>query len=82
MRMFDMAQHAYENHRPPHRKNFLSYTYTLHKLLQLCGVAQRVYYDNLGKMTSRLQTQNDIWKRICGDLRWRFIEHDGPVLEL
>jgi hypothetical protein len=41
--MFEELQAPFERHRPRNRKNFLSYSYTLHKLLQLLGLPRRIF---------------------------------------
>jgi hypothetical protein len=57
----------------PNRRNFLSYSYTIYKLLQLLELDHLLHYFPLLKSREKLQTQDRIWKAICSELDWRFI---------
>ena len=82
MDLFQRAQASYDRHRPPGRKNFLSYTYTAIKLMQLAGATCPQWFANVQSLSGAHKNQSQIWKLICRDLSWPFIEHDGPLLEL
>ena len=71
--MFKMIQQPFLKHMPPDRKNFLSYSYVLHKLIQLLDKDE--YLDNFSLLKSRdkLHQQDQIWRKICEDLNWQFI---------
>ena len=70
---FGEIQAPFERHRPPGRKNFLSYSYTLHKLCQLIGQQELVNIFPLLKSRAKLYVQDEIWEKICADLGWKFI---------
>jgi predicted esterase YcpF (UPF0227 family) len=71
--MFKMIQPSFLKHSPPKRKNFLSYSYILHKLLQLLGKDEYLRNFNLLKSRDKLYQQDQIFKKICEDLGWEFI---------
>lgn len=71
--MFLMIQKPFEKHCPSNRKNFLSYSYTLHKLCQLLGEDAYLPYFGLLKSSQKLFQQDKIWKCICQELSWEFI---------
>jgi hypothetical protein len=60
-------------HSPLHRKNFLSYSYVLHKFIQLLGKNEYLKYFPLLKSRDKLHQQEQIWKNICEELNWQFI---------
>jgi hypothetical protein len=72
--MFKMIQPLFLKYAPSSRKNFLSYSYCLHKFIQLLGRDE--YLPNLPLLKSRdkLHQQDQIWKKICDELSWQFIE--------
>lgn len=71
--MFKMIQQPFLKHMPPNRKNFLSYAYVLHKLIQLLGKDEYLPNFSLLKSREKLHQQDQIWKKICEELRWQFI---------
>jgi len=71
--MFYQIQKPFEKHRPKDRKNFLSYSYTLYKLCELLGEDDYLPCFPLLKSKEKLYKQDEIWKGICGDLRWEWI---------
>lgn len=71
--MFTEIQAPFEKHKPPHRKNFLSYNYVLYKFSELLGEDSLLPYFSLLKCRQNLHAQDQIWKAICGDLRWEYI---------
>lgn len=54
------------------RKNFLSYSYVLHKLTQLLELHEFQHSFNLLKSRQKLREQDRIWKFICEKLGWTF----------
>jgi hypothetical protein len=70
---FDKIQEPFQKHCPKDRKNFLSYSYTLHKFCQLLGKNEYLIYFPLLKSREKLFEQEKIWKGICNDLKWQFI---------
>jgi len=71
--MFKEIQTPFQNHCPKHRKNFLSYSYVIHKFIQLLGIDEYLIYFPLLKSREKLYQQDKIWKNICNDLKWDFI---------
>lgn len=72
-RMFQLIQAPFLLHKPSGRKNFLSYSYVLHKFLQLLGEDDYLPHFPLLKSRQKLHAQDQIWKKICETLRWQFI---------
>lgn len=72
--MFTEIQAPFEKHKPPHRKNFLSYNYVLYKFSELLGEDSLLPYFPLLKCRQNLHAQDQIWKAICGELKWEFIK--------
>lgn len=71
--MFALIQVPFLRHAPLIRKNFLSYSYILHKFVQLLGQDALLQYFPLLKSREKLMQQEVIWRKICEDLNWRFI---------
>ena len=57
----------------PNRRNFLSYSYTIYKLLQLLELDHFLHFFPLLKSREKLMVQDKIWKAITGELGWRYI---------
>lgn len=70
--MFKLIQEPFNRHCPKGRKNFLSYSYVLHKFFQLIGLDDLVVYFPLLKSREKLMNQDKIWVRICTDLEWTY----------
>jgi hypothetical protein len=68
--MFKEIQGPFLKHCPSSRKNFLSYSYCLNKMVQLLGFDEYLPYFNLLKSREKLYLQDQIWKKICADLGW------------
>ena len=71
--MFKEIQQPFMNNCPDDRKNFLSYSYVLHKFCELLELDELLIYFPLLKSREKLQQQDFIWKKICHDLKWQFI---------
>jgi transcription elongation factor Elf1 len=71
--MFKEIQNPFEKHCPENRKNFLSYSFTLHKFCQLIQRYDLLYLFPLLKSREKLYIQDTIWKCICQDCGWTFI---------
>ena len=71
--LFDKIQAPFIKHCPKTRKNFLSYSYTLHKFCQLLNKNEFLIYFPLLKSREKLFEQEKIWKEICSELNWKFI---------
>ncbi len=71
--MFQQIQNPFEKHAPKGRKNFLSYSYTIHKMLELLQQDQLVDKLPLLKSREKLYQQDVIWKGICRENKWKYV---------
>ena len=71
--LFKEIQIPFMNNCPPNRKNFLSYSYVLHKFCELLEYDHLLEYFSLLKSREKLHQQDLIWEKICKDLNWEFI---------
>ena len=71
--MFKEIQVPFLKHSPLIRKNFLSYSYVIHKFIQLLDKPEYLKHFPLLKSREKLHQQEEIWKKICIDLNWKFI---------
>ena len=72
--MFKDIQIPFMKNCPTHRKNFLSYSYVLHKFIQLLERDEFLKHFPLLKSREKLHEQDLIWKKICAELNWQFIK--------
>jgi hypothetical protein len=68
--MFKEIQGPFLKHCPLGRKNFLSYSFCLNKMVQILGLDEYQQFFNLLKSREKLYVQDQIWKDICNDLGW------------
>jgi len=71
--LFKEIQLPFVKNCPPNRKNFLSYSYVLHKFCELLEYDHLLEYFSLLKSREKLHQQDLIWEKICNDLNWEFI---------
>jgi len=71
--MFKQIQPLFLKYAPSNRKNFLSYSYVLHKFIQLLSRDEHLSHFSLLKSRDKLNQQDAIWKKICEELNWQFI---------
>jgi hypothetical protein len=71
--MFHAIQAPFEKHKPMNRKNFLSYSFVLYKMCELLGEDQYLPCFPLLKSREKLYVQDQIWEKICQELKWEFI---------
>jgi hypothetical protein len=71
--MFRDIQGPFLKHCPKDRKNFLSYSYVLYKFFQILGLYEYLKYFPLLKSREKLYIQDQIWKKICQELKYDFI---------
>ena len=71
--LFKEIQIPFMNNCPPNRKNFLSYSYVLHKFCELLEFDHLLEYFPLLKSREKLHAQDLIWEKMCKDLKWQFI---------
>ena len=72
--MFREIQTPFIKYCPKDRKNFLSYSYVLHKFVQLLELDEFLPCFPLLKSREKLHQQDIIWKKICEDLKYEFIK--------
>lgn len=72
--MFKQIQPLFNKYAPKKRKNFLSYSYVLYKMLQLLSKDEYLKYFPLLKSREKLQSQDTIWECLCRELHWEFIK--------
>jgi hypothetical protein len=70
--MFRQIQTPFLRHSPPKRKNFLSYSYVIHKMIQLLERDEYLPSFKLLRSREKLAAQDSIWRKICEDLGWQF----------
>jgi len=71
--MFKEIQTPFLKHCPEGRKNFLSYSYVLHKFVELLDLDEFLPCFPLLKSREKLQQQDMIWNKICKELKWQYI---------
>lgn len=71
--MFRQIQPLFLKYAPSRRKNFLSYSYVLHKFVQLLERDEFLPYFPLLKSREKLHAQDMIWKKMCAELHWQYI---------
>jgi uncharacterized Zn finger protein (UPF0148 family) len=72
-RMFQQIQVPFMKNSPLNRRNFLSYSFVLHKFLQLLECDDLLQHFPLLKSREKLFLQDITWKAICAELGWQFI---------
>ena len=72
--MFKEIQAPFMEVCPKTRKNFLNYSYVLHKFVELLGLDNYKIYFPLLKDRDKLHQTDMIWKKICNKLGWDFIK--------
>ena len=71
--LFMEIQKPYAKFCPSERVNFLNYYYVLYKLCELLGEDSYLPHFYLLKDPIKRMEQDEIWKKICGELNWEFI---------
>lgn len=72
-KMFIDIQDPFTKACPKNRKNFLSYSYVIHKFCELLEYDEFLESFPLLKSREKLYQQDVIWKSICNELKWEFI---------
>lgn len=70
--MFKQIQYPYDSKKPDNRKNILRYTYIIYKICELLGYKQYLPYFPLLKSKFKLKQYDEIWKKICRQLNWKY----------
>jgi len=71
--MFKQIQEPFNIYCPKNRKNFLSYSYTLHKFSELLDLDDLAELFPMLKSREKLKEQDNLWCKICKHLRWQYI---------
>lgn len=66
--MFRQIQEPFVKHKPKDRRNFLSYSYTLHKFFQILGLPEFCKYFQLLKSADKLRIQDEIFKKVVAEM--------------
>jgi hypothetical protein len=72
--MFKEIQFSFVKHCPKKRSNFLSYSFVLYKFCELLELDEYLPCFPLLKSREKLYMQDKIWKKICEDMGWEFIQ--------
>ena len=71
--MFIQIQEPWELYKQPNRKNFLSYSYVLHKFCELLELDHLLECFPLHKDFDKIMENDNIWEKICKHLNWEYI---------
>jgi hypothetical protein len=71
-KMFCEAQIPYNEIKTSERKNFLSYSYTVHKIVEILGRHDLKKFLPLLRNRNKLAEQDKMWQRICEVNGWPF----------
>lgn len=71
-KMFKDIQKPFAIYCPKNRKNFLNYSFVLHKFCELLDLDEYISYFPLLKNNAKLLQHDKIWKNICKYMRWEF----------
>jgi hypothetical protein len=71
--MFYNIQDPWEIYKQPERKNFLSYSYVLHKFCELLELDHLLDHFPLHKDPNKIMENDQIWEKICKYLNWEYI---------
>jgi len=71
--LFIDIQVPYAKYCPDDRVNFLNYYYTIYKLCELLNQKEFLPYFPMLKDREKRIEQDEIWKKICEELNWKFI---------
>uniref|UniRef100_A0A6C0EDF9 Uncharacterized protein n=1 Tax=viral metagenome TaxID=1070528 RepID=A0A6C0EDF9_9ZZZZ len=71
--MFYKIQDPWELNKQPNRKNFLSYSYVLHKFCELLELDHLLDCFPLHKDSDKIMENDLIWEKICKHLNWEYI---------
>lgn len=71
--LFLEIQRPYSRFCPDNRVNFLNYYYTVYKLCEMLNQTKFLEYFPMLKDREKRIEQDEIWKKICQALNWKFI---------
>lgn len=70
--LFKSIQKPFAIYCPKNRKNFLNYSYVLHKFCELLCLDEFTSYFPLLKNNAKLLQHDKIWKNICAYMKWSY----------
>lgn len=70
--MFTSVLALWPSHCPPERKNMLSYSYCLAKMLYILGYDELSASIGLLKSNEKLKANDAVWRTLCASLDWPF----------
>jgi hypothetical protein len=70
--MFRDILEPFNKYCPDDRSNFLNYSYVFHKFFELLEMDDMLEYCPLLKSRAKLEQMDQIFEKICADLRWKF----------
>lgn len=70
--MFRDILEPFNKYCPEDRSNFLNYSYVFHKFFELLEMDNMLEYCPLLKSRTKLEQMDQIFQRICADLKWKF----------
>jgi len=71
--LFMDIQKPYANNCPNYRVNFLNYYYVLYKICELLQEEKFLKFFPMLKDPLKRMEQDEVWKKICHDLKWEYI---------
>ncbi len=71
--LFMEIQKPYAKHCPDDRVNFLNYYYVLYKMCELLDEKSFLPFFPMLKDPVKRIEQDEIWKKICKELKWEFV---------
>lgn len=71
-KMFKDIQKPFSIYCPKGRKNFLNYSYVLHKFCELLCLDDYIDYFPLLKNPGKLLQHDKIWRNICAYMKWKY----------
>jgi len=72
--MFKEIQEPFAMFCPKDRKNFLSYSYVIHKFCELLELDELIPFFPLLKSRQKLKEHDALWKKMCNYLKWEYID--------
>lgn len=71
--LFKDIEKSFEKNKQPNRTNFPSYHYILHKMFEYLNLSSFLDYAPLPLDNEKILLQDELWKKICEDIGWKFI---------
>lgn len=71
--MFEQVNKPFAKHVPHGRVHFFNYFYLLRKFSELLDQRHLLHIFKILKGTDRVHFQDEIWKKCCAELGWKFI---------